>query len=175
MIIQTKNIFAAIFFSLLAACASKVSYDYDSEYNFSQLRTFAVNAARNNDELMNKRLTASVKDTLTAKNYSANAQNADFKVTHDLSNGIHQAKKKPSVSLGAGTGNWKPKLGVGINMPVGGNKVTHTLKISITDSSDRLIWQGQDTLKLSEGSGPDEKRSVISSVTSKILSQFPSR
>jgi hypothetical protein len=175
MIIQTKYIIAAIFFSLLAACASKVSYDYDSEYNFSQLRTFAVNAARNNDELMNKRLTASVKDTLTAKNYSANAQNADFKVTHDLSNGIHQAKKKPSVSLGAGTGNWKPKLGVGINMPVGGNKVTHTLKISITDSSDRLIWQGHDTLKLSEGSGPDEKRSVISSVTSKILSQFPSR
>jgi hypothetical protein len=173
MTLLSKYTLATILIVLLSACASKVSYDYDTEYDFSQLKAFTVAAAPAGEDLMDRRLEAFITDNLTAKSFNLNNQSADFRVTHALSNGMRQAQEKPSVSIGAATGSWKPRLGVGISLPVGGNKITYVLKISITDASRRLIWQGQDTFKLSEGSGPDEKSAALSATTSKILTQFP--
>ena len=175
MTLLPKLTIAVILLGLLSACASKVSYDYDTEYDFSQLQTFTVDAAKSDDDLMDRRIKAFITDNLTAKSFSLNEQTADFRVIHALSDGMRQAKEKPSLSVGAAGGSSGSGMGVGISLPMGGNKITYSLQISITDSSNRLVWQGQDSFKLSDGSGPDEKSAALSSTTSKILAQFPPR
>jgi hypothetical protein len=175
MTLLSKYTAAAILLGLLSACASKVSYDYDTEYDFSQLQKFTVNAARAGDDLMDRRLDAFITENLTAKSFISSSQNADFRVTHALSDGMLQAKEKPSVSVGAAGGSSGSGMGLGISLPIGGNKITYAFQISITDSSNRLVWRGQDTLELSDGSGPDEKSEALSSMVGKILAQFPPR
>ena len=166
MTLLPKFTIAALLLSLLSACASKVSYDYDTEYDFSQLQTFTVDAASAGEDLMDRRLTGFITDNLTAKSFSLNEQTADFRVTHALSDGMRQIKEKPSVSVGAAGGSSGSGMGVGISLPMGGNKITYSLQISIT---------GPDSFKLSDGSGPDEKSAALSTTTSKILTQFPPR
>jgi hypothetical protein len=173
MTLLPKYIVLAGLMSLISACASKVSYDYDTEYAFAQLQSFTVSAAKPSEDLMDKRLDSLIANDLTTKSFSRDDQSPDFRVTHALSDGMRQAKEKPSVSVGASTGSWKPRLGVGVSLPVGGNKITYALKISITTLTGQLVWQGQDTFKLGEGSDPDEKSAALSSVVTKILSKFP--
>ena len=175
MTLLPKYSVLAILLSLVGACASAVSYDYDTEYAFSQLQSFTVGAARASEDLMAKRLNSLISDDLTTKNFSRDDQRADFRVTHALADGMHQTKEQPIVSIGASTGSWKPRLGVGVSVPIGGNKISYVFKISITTSTGQLVWQGQDTVKLNDGSDPDEKSAVLSSTVTKILSKFPPR
>jgi|TARA_B110000902_G_C14293083_1_gene581887 hypothetical protein len=175
MTLLPKYSVLAILLSLVGACTSAVSYDYDTEYAFSQLQSFTVGAARASEDLIAKRLNSLISDDLTTKNFSRNDQRADFRVIHALADGMHQTKEQPIVSVGASAGSWKPRLGVGVSVPIGGNKISYVLKISITTSAGQLVWQGQDTVKLNGGGDPDEKSAALSSTVTKILSKFPPR
>jgi hypothetical protein len=158
---------------LLGACASTVSYDYDTTYDFSQLKSFTVSSANAGDDLMDKRLDEIITRNLTAKQLLRDDSNADGVVTHSLSDGMQPMKEKPRMSIGGSTGGWSSGAGVGLSIPIGGNNITYALKIAVTDNSGRLIWQVEDTFELGEGSNPEQKSAALADVNNKILAQFP--
>jgi hypothetical protein len=172
---------------LLTGCSTlTVQTDYEPQYDFSALKTYAwldtpapSNDIRVNNSLIINRVVAAVNNDLKSKGYQlTDKDKADFYV--NWFGGIENKIRQETINtfyggLGYGYGAW----GYGGFWP--GYSQTYdveyqegTLIIDIADSkSKQLIWRGTGRDYVEEKDTPEKITEGINQSVSKILSSFP--
>ncbi|MDX1279781.1 DUF4136 domain-containing protein [Shewanella colwelliana] len=161
---------------LLTACATKPNYDYDTNYDFNQLKQFSTFTPENTtDPLTAKRVETAITAVLVTKGFAETQENPQFKVAYAFK--VEDKPKNSGVSIGLGTGSWGSSggvsLGTSVSVPVGSNTAKiQTIQINIIDTSNnRLIWRGSD--KFNFDNGGDEKAEETQKTVATILALFP--
>jgi hypothetical protein len=166
--------------ALLAAGCSSVStsFDYDTEADFSQLRTFAwmpsdqpagsgAQQARLSNDLFTQRLRRAVNANLEAKGYSIDTEDPDFVVVYHT--GVQDKVNVTNwgYTYGPYWGPWGQSVDV--------HQYTEgTLIIDFIDwETKNLIWRGTAQKALSNRPDPDRVESVLQEIVDKTLKPFP--
>ncbi len=187
LLYEMKNVmrlFWVVFILIyVQACSGiKVSQDYEQEYNFSGLKTFAWKPNDNDEygikdnELVDKRIRTAIVDQLSAKSYVlVESARPDFYISYHMT--VEQKITSSGVSGGLSIGRSSYGRYGGVGMSTGSQVRAYdqgTLLIDITEPlEDRLIWRGISTQTVSEHSSPSKSTAVINETVEKILKQFP--
>lgn len=168
---------------LLQACSGiKVSQDYDQNYDFAVLETFAWQPNDNNDygisdnDLLDGRIRTAIVDNLSAKGFSlVESGPADFHISYHFT-----VEQKLSTSGTTGTvsvgGYTRGRYG-GIAIGTGTQVQTYDegrLSVDVIDTNQaKLVWRGISTQTVSTHSDPERTTERINETIDKILAQFP--
>lgn len=181
-----KRIFVPVFFAFLGqACSGiQVSQDYDQNYDFSGLKTFAWKPDDNHEygykgnELVEERIKASIQNTLIAKHYNfVDAEKPDFYTSYNVT--VEQKISNRNVSGGLSVGRSSRGRYGSVGISTGSQVQAYdqgTLLIDVTDvANNQLVWRGISTQSVSEHSSPEKSTVLINETVEKILLQFPPR
>ena len=167
----------------LYACSGiTVSQDYEKEYNFAGLKTFAWLPNEDNgygvkdNELVDKRIRTAIENNLTAKSYrQVDSATPDFFVSYHFS--VEQKIKSSGLSGGVSIGRSSYGGFGGVGMSTGSDVRAYdqgTLLIDVTiPLGDKLVWRGIATQSVSDHTSPEESTVRINETVEKILAQFP--
>lgn len=174
---------------LLVGCANKpyVSTDYEADYNFAALKTYAIkeNKPDSKENLLISPFTFShihsLLNTELAKRYQAVTGTAtpDFYVSYHL---VMEEKLDPrSYDDLYGYGYWgrgyrrpspffyHPELNSGVDVYNQGSLI-----IDMVDAkTQQPIWRGVSEKRLNKGLAPQKQREIITSALLEVLSKFP--
>jgi hypothetical protein len=175
--------------ALPLACAGvRVSTDYDDEYDFTKLSTFAWldpplrEQARaeapeidpfTHNTLLDKRVRDEVGAWLTAHGYRAarEGESPDFLLRYDLVSRDVQRDSPVFVSGGFGRYGYGYGSGVGYGYSPSSDYQEGTLILDVIDpSSQRIAWRGSGT---SEARDPHMKPERLHESVTAILERFP--
>ncbi len=168
---------------MLTACSGiTVSQDYEPDYNFSALKTFAWKPNEDNEyglkdnELVDKRIRAAIVDQLSANSYVlVGSEVPDFFVSYNLT--VEQKITSSNVSGGIALGRSSYGGFGGIGLSTGSQIQTYdqgTLLIDFTEpTKNQLIWRGVSTQSVDNHSSPGESIENINETVEKMLEQFP--
>lgn len=171
-----------ILINVQACSGITVSQDYEKEYNFSNLKTFAWKPNEDNgygvkdNDLVDKRIRTAIENNLLAKSYRlVDSSTPDFFVSYHLT--IEQKITSSGVTGGVSIGRSSRGRYGGVGMSTGSEIRAYdqgTLLIDVTiPLGDQLVWRGISTQSVSEHSSPDESTVRINETVEKILAQFP--
>ncbi len=172
---------------LLTACSTlTVQTDYETNYDFSTLETYAwfegespSNDIRINNSLIINRVVNAVNNTLQSKGYElVDKDKADFHV--NWFGGIENRIRLETIDTyyghmgyDDGTGGHRG-YGPGHIRPYSYEYQEGTLIIDVADSkSKQLIWRGTGRKYLKEKETPEEITQGINQTVTGILSSFP--
>ena len=181
-----KRIFVPVFFAFLVqACSGiQVSQDYDQNYDFTQLKTFAWKPDDNHEygyqgnELVEERIKASIQNVLIAKNYNfVDAEKPNFYISYNVT--VEQKISSSNVSGGLSVGRSSRGRYGSVGLSTGSQVQAYdqgTLLIDVTEVvNNKLVWRGISTQSVSEHSSPEKSTVLINETVEKILLQFPPR
>ena len=179
-----RRVFSSAFIVLaLQACSGiTVSQDYEKEYNFAGLKTFAWKPNDNksygvkDNDLLDKRIRTAIENTLQAKSYQrVDSFNPDFFVSYHYD--VEQKIKSSGLSGGVAIGRSSYGGFGGVGLSSGSDVRAYdqgTLLIDITiPLGDKLVWRGVATQSVSDHTSPEESTMRINETVEKILTQFP--
>jgi hypothetical protein len=163
---------------MAAGCSSvSVSHDFDSQADFSKLRTFSwidapettsdsVQKELQTNSLVEGRVKNAVNRELAAKGIRETQENPDFLVAFHT--GVED--KTDIQSWGYGYGYW--------GMRGGGVSTIHyqegTLILDFIDpKSNNLIWRGVGKKVVSQKTSPERSEKEINNAVEKILKKYP--
>lgn len=153
----------------LVVAQEKVTTEFDKTYDFSQIKTFAVQVATSwNDPLSEQRVVGEVTAALTSKGWTAvDASKANAMV---LLHGATQEKKQLNTFYGgAGPWGWR---GMGVGEVTESDYTVGTLVVDIFDAtSKKLLFRGTASDELSPNSGTNDKH--VEKATNKMFYNFP--
>jgi len=169
---------------LLQACSGiPVSQDFERDFDFSGLRTFAWDLNEDNqwgvagsNELVDRRIIAAIENTLTAQQFSqVDREKADFLVLYNVE--VDQRISSSNVSGGVSMGRSSRGRHGSIGISTGSQVRTYeqgTLLIDVVDvASDKLVWRGVSAQALPDLSDPQRLTDHINNTVAAILKQFP--
>ena len=175
-----RTAFAALLVGTLGlatvATAQDVSVDYDKSYDFSKVKTFAVQfGTQPANPLAAKRVLAEVEEVLTGKGWTkADAASADALVV------LHGANEKQKslntfYTGGGGYGGYRWG-GMGVGMGTAQTTVhEYTVGTLVVDIFDRqskaLLFRGTASDELSDK--PDKNQKKVEKATAKMFKNFP--
>lgn len=165
--------------ALAASCSNvRVSTDFDPNFAFSSLRTYAWMPAphepgsRTHNALADSRVRAAVDANLAAKGFGlAPLDQADFLVTHHI--GIETGIDVQTIHTTHryGRSAWH---GVGTSRTVVNEYERGTLLIDVLLPGGRsLVWRGSGSARLRNASNPEERERRIRDAVDQILASFP--
>ena len=169
-------------FFLQACSGITVSQDYEKEYNFAGLKTFAWKpnddksyGVKDND-LVDKRIRISIETNLLAKSYRlVDSYTPDFFISYHLT--VEQKITSSGMTGGVSIGRSSYGRFGGIGMSTGSDVRAYdqgTLLIDVTiPLGDKLVWRGVATQSVSDHTSPEESTVRINETVEKILAQFP--
>ena len=157
--------------SLLVCSTVNVNYDYDTGYDFTQLKTFGflpVPADAGLDQLNAQRIGDAITKELTEKGYTL-SKDADFGVA------MHFGKQTQTdiQSWGYGYGRmgaWGPGAGnVSVTQYDEG-----TLIVDFIDMDKKaLVWRGSGSGAVDDNANTEKRTQMINATVAKILTNFP--
>jgi len=168
----------------IQACSGiKVSQDYDQGYNFSGLKTFAWKPNENSEygitghDLIKERIITAIEKNLLAKGYlQAGSGKPDFYISYHVTveQKISSSGASGGIALGRSSGGGRYRS---VGMSSGSEVEAYDegrLLIDVTDvASDRLVWRGISTQRVSGHSTPEKSTELINKTVEKMLLQFP--
>jgi hypothetical protein len=169
----------------LQACSGiTVSQDFEKEYNFAGLKTFAWKPNDNksygvkDNDLLDKRIRTAIENTLQEKSYQrVDSFNPDFFISYHYN--VEQKITSSGLSGGVSVGRSSYGGFGGVGLSSGSDVRAYdqgTLLIDITiPLGDKLVWRGVATQSVSDHSSPEESTANINETVEKILAQFPPR
>ena len=169
----------------LQACSGiTVSQDFEKEYNFAGLKTFAWKPNDNksygvkDNDLLDKRIRTAIENTLQEKSYQrVDSFNPDFFISYHYN--VEQKITSSGLSGGVSVGRSSYGGFGGVGLSSGSDVRAYdqgTLLIDITRPlGDKLVWRGVATQSVSDHSSPEESTANINETVEKILAQFPPR
>ena len=180
----TKRLLCSVFILVfLQACSGiTVSQDYEKEYNFAGLKTFAwkpneqkAYGVKDND-LLDKRIRTAIENAMQAKSYQpVETFSPDFFISYHYN--VEQKITSSGVSGGVAVGRSSFGGFGGIGLSSGSDVRAYdqgTLLIDVTiPLGDKLVWRGVATQSVSDHSSPEESTANINETVEKILAQFP--
>ncbi len=180
--------FAALLFFLCGACSTvSVNTDFNPEYDFTQLRTYAwlddgkdpSSDTRINNDLVIDRVRNDVENSLGARGFvKADARTADFRVSW---HGAIQKKLQVDTidhfysPYGYGALYRDPHWGgSGMRTTTVQEYEVGTLIIDILDPvHHKLVWRGSGSDRLSSDADPEKATTRINEAVAAILKDFP--
>ncbi len=181
--ITKRVLFSAFILILLQSCSGiTVSQDYEKEYNFTGLKTFAWNPNEDNfygvkdNDLVDKRIRTAIENNLLARSYrKVDSYTPDFFISYYVT--VEQKISSSGVSGGVSIGRSSMGRYGGIGMSTGSQVRAYdqgTLLIDVTiPLEDKLVWRGTSTQTVSEHTSPEKSTANINETVEKILAQFP--
>ena len=188
-----KNLFLAVVLTILISGCSMVNVqvDYDSEYDFSSLSSFAVMYTKKNDErdFTRARVSKMLNRYMQNKGYiNVDKGEANFYITVHL-----DIQKKSQVETNYETMGIRPVIypymrfnrHIGTSAMIGMEpdvRVTTStyeyevgkLILEIVDvKSNNVVWQGIAEDEFSRESSPEKKSSYINKIIEKLFKDFP--
>jgi len=168
---------------MLAACAPRVTIDFDRTADFSQYRTYAWSIGTpTRSPLMDRRIIAAIEEQLAAKSLQKTENQPDLVVSYHAALNQEIRYNTTSIDVGYGPGwgtgygyyggGWGPRGGDTITTPT---KITvGTLNVDIYDSKRKeMIWRGS----ASETLTTDRQKTIdlIKERTAAMFEKFPPR
>ena len=176
-----KSAMLALAFAFAAAgCATppmEIDFDYDTGADFAALKTFNWMPASGNaaaDELLVKRIRASVDRGLQAKGRSPSADNPDFLIAMQLSGRtVHGGSVGMGVSVGIPVGRaGSVRVGGGKSKPI--EKKEGTVVLDFLDAKTKsLVWRATAAGAVEPNPSPEEQQQRINDVVAEMLARFP--
>lgn len=168
-----KMILTALIVLVLAPEASlarqKVSVDFDKTYDFTKLKSFAVQVATSwGNPLSEKRVVGEIEQTLTEKGWTkADPSKADATV---LLHGATQTKKQLNTFY-SGSAGWRWG-GMGSGTVTESEYTEGTLVVDIFETSSKaLVFRGTAKDELSTKADKNAKK--LKKATTKMFADFP--
>lgn len=164
-----------LFLLLIVACSTpRIVYDYDTEVNFSNYKTF--NFFDDVGEGLNKfdveRITKEIKINLE-KQGIRQAENPDFYV-NVLSKVKRQNNSNSSVGVSVGRGNRGFGYGISTGIPIGVRKMFQEVTIDFVEAkNNELIWQGISESEIKENLTPEGRNAYYKVLVEKMIAGFP--
>lgn len=166
---------------LLAGCSSvSVNRDYDTDTDFSSLKTFAWQHAeqpqtgdpRIDNDLHDERVRRAVTETLAAKGFRpVDRADADFLVAYFVE---YQRKlSSGSVSVGVGRSSYGRHGGVGYNTGVSEYDQSSLIIDVMGPADEKMIWRGVGTRSAYDRTSPQKMTKIVNESISQILKKFP--
>lgn len=165
--------------ALLTACSSlKVTYDYDSQADFTKYKTYAFSddALKLPVQQLNRdRILKAIEAEMAAKGFSK-SDNPDVLV--DVHVKAEQKTEATATTTGGGMygGPWRYGYGGGFSTTqINYNQyVEGTLFVNLVDkTSEKIVWQGRGTRTLDENTSPEKRESNINYAVKQIFSKYP--
>ncbi len=154
-----------------------VDYDYDSTFDFKQLKTYdwlPTPPGSQMEDLVEKRVRQAVNSQLQAKGLSQSSQSPDFLIALQ---GAKKSVETGSVGVGASIGvpvGSRGSMSIGMGKSKPRIKEEGTLILNFIDrSTNAPIWQGSATAKVEPKSSPEEQQQRLNEVMAELLSHFP--
>ena len=175
-----------VFVSLVliaAACSSlKVSYDFDSQADFTKYKTYAFTQEALNlpiQQLNRARLLSAIETELSAKGFTKSEDNPDALI--DLHVKAEERMEATATTTGTGVGyggGYYGRYGYG-----GGFATTHvdynkyiegTLFVDFVDKAQqKIVWQGRATKTIDEDASAEKREQNINAAVKQIFSKYP--
>jgi hypothetical protein len=168
-------------------CSSlKVSSDWDTEVDYSKIRSYAwigqgsgVEAAEGTSSLLDQRIRRAVQETLSSKGFSeVSRQQADVLVSYHI--GIERKLDVQTVhrGYGYGYGGYGRYRGYGAGGGYSETRVTEydegTFLLDLVEPQKmELIWRGSAQSRISSKTSPEEREQRVREVVEKVLAQYP--
>lgn len=184
MTTKINYILTAFTLLIISACSGiPVSQDFEQDFDFSGLKTFAWESNEDNEwglagsnELVDRRIRSAIENTLKAQQFSqADTGQADFLVSYDVA--VEQRINSSNVSGGVSMGRSTRGRHGSIGISTGSQIRTYeqgTLLIDVVDvASDKLVWRGVSSQALPDLSDPQRLTDHINNTVAAILKQFP--
>ena len=149
---------------LFSGCATtveipkKVNYDYNVNFNFSNLRTYdlaPISTAVGIEYLMLERIQAAIHEVLQAKNVRRSIENPDFLVN------IYGVRSKIFTTA------WR---GFDSDLIVEKGKLVLQF---VNPKTNRVIWWGETRALLDPNRNPTVETQMVNEVVHRILHKFP--
>lgn len=155
--------------AVLASCSTiyDVAYDYDSNINFSYLKTYdwlLVKMKAGEDTLTSKRFQNAVDKYLLNKGYSQSSTSPDFFIVT-----IFETRQRSAETPDPYAAAFSPYTAPPARYYQEGNFV-----LDFVDPDDKqLIWRGSARADLSEIKTQEQIEKTVNAAVEKILEKFP--
>jgi len=168
-----KHLLILIISIILISCGATVSYDYDTQTDFSKYKTYGFfpNLSSALSDLDNIRIIKATDSILQLQGFEKN-ESPQFLINFFAKEFISQSNT--SIGFGVGSGGHNGSVGVSGGVPVGGDIINQKLTFDFIDEKeDKLFWQavGSDELKVKANSL--QKDAYYFELITKILKGFP--
>ena len=158
---------------IIGCSSSKVAYDYDSQTDFNQYKTFNFfeDAGKGLNELDIKRVTYEVTAALEAKGMQL-TENPDMYI--NILSEERESLNRNTIGVGLGSGGRNVGFGISGGIPIESRKINQQLTIDFVESKyNQLIWQGISNSEIKEKTTPEERRVYYQKLIQKIMSNYP--
>lgn len=166
-------------------CSSlKVSQDYQSNHDFTQMETFAWKDAvqkktgdiRIDSQLINDRIRRAVDQVMTKKGFIKTADTSpDLHIEYQYVISKKLESRPVSTGVGFGYGSWGRAGGVAISTGTDIREYDEGLLLVnfLNPKTGELLWQGKSTRIVKTHSTPEKITQDIDMTIEKMLDQFP--
>ncbi|RKF04565.1 uncharacterized protein DUF4136 [Tenacibaculum lutimaris] len=158
---------------IIGCSSSKIAYDYDSQTDFNQYKTFNFfeDAGKGLNELDIKRVTYEVTAALEAKGMQL-TENPDMYI--NILSEERESLNRNTIGVGLGSGGRNVGFGISGGIPIESRKINQQLTIDFVESKyNQLIWQGISNSEIKEKTTPEERRVYYQKLIQKIMSNYP--
>ncbi|MCF4102244.1 DUF4136 domain-containing protein [Gillisia sp. M10.2A] len=159
---------------LIASCnAPKATYDYDQNYNFTELTTyqFYPDLITRLSQLDEQRLLRILESELNLKGFHS-AQNPNVYVNFYAEE--YETASRNNLGIGVGGGGGNVGVGVSGGIPIGGPETYLRITFDFIDASnDSLVWQAIVDSQFNKNASPRERELQLKSIVQKALKGYP--
>jgi hypothetical protein len=149
-----------------------VNYDYDTEYDFSNMKRYAylpIKATGTVSELKIRRFVDAVNNHLQTQGYTLSTENPDFLVA------LHSATKDKTSVTDWGYGMGARSSWYGGYRDIDVSQYTEgTIFVDVVDPESRnLVWRGTATSAVDDSASPDKQNEQFAKIAARIFANFP--
>ena len=170
----TKYILIALFGGFLLSCAGiRVSYDYDSQTDFSGYSTYNYFSVMQTglSGLDERRLIRALDSTLQSKGYRL-TEEPDFLI--NILSEQYRSAPNSSVGVGLGGGGRNVGGGVSIGVPISNSGIQRMIQFDFVDAQrDVLFWQAFAESGFRDNASPSVRESQLYAVVKKVFAKYP--
>ena len=178
-----RTLLTLLFTLALGACqTSNVMVDYDTQADFSGIKTYAwldktSGAEEGYDPLLAKRVRAAVETGLKGVPLlpARNPASADILVRYYLGSYTSSKQSNSRGSIGLGSGGGHSFLGLSMSFPLGGERIVKEAQIIvdfINPADQKLRWRGTNLIEIGDDS-PTAITAKINAAVAEIFARFP--
>lgn len=176
------RVFFCMVLLTLAGCqSSKVTVDYDTAADFSNIKTYqwadkTSGVEQGLDPLLAQRVQTAVGNNLTTKGLSAAAGSPNVLVRYYVASHTETQDSKSRAGIGFGSAGGSSAIGLGLSIPIGGSKVVKQVQIVVDfmhPGTTKLVWRGTNRISIGENDKPEEITAMVDKAVAEIFAKFP--
>lgn len=168
-----KLIILALIFTVLSCAPIRVNYDYESDTNFTEYKTYNYYSDMKTglSELDTKRFLEAIDAKLEMQGITF-SETPDFFI--DVKSSTFQTAQRNTVGVGLGGGGGNMGGGISIGLPIGQSSAHRQIIIDFVDENkNQLFWQAVSESSYNPNQTPEAREAQLNAIVEKVLLQYP--